>query len=98
MVLQIDGIRKPCRLTREGMEKVKAYIAELEAKRKEILDAKLDTANETALPDIQDITSDIEWFFDDELMEYMNNWGVTDDYNSDYPLHLVFGKDIEEIR
>ena len=98
MILTINGKEKSCRLTQEGIEKVKDYIRELKAKRKEILDAKLDTADETALPDMQDIISDIESFFDDEFMEYMNNWGVTDDYNSDYPLHLKFGKDIIEIK
>ena len=98
MILTINNEEKPCRLTQEGIEEVKRYINELKAKRKEILDAKLDTASETPLPDMQDIVSDIETFFNDEFMEYMNTWGVTDNYNADWPLHLEFGKDIVEIK
>ncbi len=94
MMLEINGEITPCKLTSQGMAKVETYITELEAKRKEILDADKDTAEGTEVPNIQDIISDIEWFFDNDLMEYCNNWGVTDDYNSDYPLCLKFGEDI----
>ena len=73
-------------LTKMGEEKVLHYLAELKAKRKEILDAKKDTADETELPTIEDILSDIYWF--EENNEYYNNWGVTDHYNGDYPLSL----------
>lgn len=73
-------------LTKIGKRKVKDYLAELKAKRKEILDAGKDTADETELPTIEDILSDIYSFEADN--EYYNNWGVTDNYDSDYPLHL----------
>lgn len=73
-------------LTNIGEEKVNAYLAELKAKRKEILDAKKDTVDETELPTIEDILLDIYSFEEDN--EYYNNWGVTDNYDSDYPLHL----------
>lgn len=73
-------------LTDEGEEKVLHYLAELKAKRKEILDAGKDTADETELPTIEDILSDIYSF--EENNEYYNGWGVTDNYDSDYPLHL----------
>lgn len=79
------------KLTAIGMKKVTAYINELAAKRKEIIDARLDTADETALPDVNDILDDIESF--EENGEYLNGWGVTDNYNSDYPLNLVRGVD-----
>ena len=95
MVLTINGNKKSCKLTQQGIMKAKDYIKTLEKKRKEILDAKLDTANETALPTMEDIVSDIECFFDDNLMEYCNSWGITDSYSADIPLCLDFGKDID---
>lgn len=73
-------------LTKTGEEKVLHYLAELKAKRKEILDAGKDTADETELPTIEGILSDIYWF--EENNEYYNNWGVTDHYNGDWPLSL----------
>ena len=79
------------KLTAIGLKKVNAYIDELVAKRKEIMDAGLDTADETTLPDVNAIMDDIEAF--EENGEYLNGWGVTDNYNSDYPLNLVRGDD-----
>lgn len=79
------------RFTESGKRKVNTYIAELKAKRKEILDAGLDTADETNLPDEEDILSDIEFF--EEENEYYNNWGVTDNYNGDDALYLKRGED-----
>lgn len=79
------------RFTEIGKTKVKAYITELKAKRKEILDAGLDTADETTLPDEKDILDDIEFF--EEENEYYNSWGVTDNYNGDNALYLKRGED-----
>ena len=45
--------------TEKGKEKVKAYIKELEAKRKEILDAGKDTADDTYIPTLEDILDDV---------------------------------------
>lgn len=73
-------------LTDEGEEKVLHYLAELKAKRKEILDAGKDTADKTGLPTIEDILSDI--YALEEYNEYCSSWGVTDHYNGDYPLRL----------
>lgn len=78
-------------LTKIGKTKVKTYIAELKAKRKEILEAGLDTADETILPNEEDILNDIEFF--EEENEYYNNWGVTDNYNGDDALYLKRGED-----
>jgi hypothetical protein len=94
MVLEIDGKDVECELTPQGLAEVEHYIAELKAKRKEILDAEIDTADYTDIPTVEDIVSDIECFFDEELMEYCNSWGVTDYYDADWPLHLIFGEDI----
>lgn len=77
------------KLTEFGKQEVNTYIREAEAKRKEILDARIDTADDTWLPDEDDILMDIEHFEEDE--EYCNGWGVTDNYNADYPLYLKRG-------
>ena len=79
------------KLTQTGKHKVKFYIKTLELKRKEILDAGKDTADETKLPTIEDIIADIEAFEENE--EYLNNWGVTDKYDNDFPLWLERGED-----
>jgi hypothetical protein len=79
------------KLTKVGKQIVKTYIREAKAKRKEILDAREDTAIDTFLPDEDDILADIENF--EENGEYCNGWGVTDSYNADYPLYLIRGVD-----
>lgn len=78
-------------LTEEGKTIVKAYLAELKAKRKEILDAHKDTAD-VNLPTEEDILADIEYYVDEDG-DYVNNWGVIDNYSGDYPLSLHEGKD-----
>lgn len=78
-------------LTEAGRKKCNAYIEELKAKRKEILDAGKDTADDTELPTIDYICSDIA--FEEENGEYYYNWGVTDHYEGDYPLFLELEKD-----
>lgn len=60
--------------TKNGKIKVDIFIAELKAKRKEILDAGKDTADETVIPDAADILDDIEWSVD-ENGEYCTTWG-----------------------
>lgn len=82
--------------TKKGEEKVKEYIKELEAKRKEILDAGKDTADDTHIPTTEDILVDATlWFDDEENREYFNVWGVTDNYDADYAICLKFGEDLE---
>ena len=58
-------------LTNTGKEKVDWFIKECAAKRKEILDAGIDTAYETELPTEKDIVSDL-------------NCGVGVDEDGDY--------------
>ena len=77
------------RLTELGKQEVNTYIREAKAKWKEILDARIDTADDTWIPDEDDILMDIEHFEEDG--EYCNGWGVTDNYNADYPLYLKRG-------
>lgn len=73
-------------LTENGKQKAEKFINECKAKRKEIIEAGKDTANETNIPDISDIISDIE--LSEEDKEYCNGWSVTDHYESDIPLYL----------
>ena len=75
------------KLTELGKKDVNHYLREMEEKRKEILDAHKDTSDYTALPTEDDIMMDINFFIDEDG-EYCNNWGVTDNYNADYPLYL----------
>ena len=81
--------------TEKGKEKVKAYIKELGAKRKEILDAGKDTADDTDIPTLEDILNDASCFIGVENGEYFNSWGVTDNYNADNAICLILGEDIE---
>ena len=82
-------------LTETGEGKVKAFLDNLAAKRKEILDAGLDRADDP-LPTEEDIISDINA---DNVTdygsgpEYINGWGCTDNYDSDRPLSLMKGTD-----
>lgn len=80
--------------TASGYRTAKRFIAECAAKRKEILDAGIDTADETELPTTQCILDDVnESIGLDEDNEYYNCWGITDHYNS-YPLSLTVGKEL----
>ena len=83
------------KLTKQGIAKYKRFIKECSAKRKEILDAKIDITNDTMLPTIEDIESDIGAFINEDG-EYYNNWGVTDNYDSDFPICLTLGIDFTE--
>lgn len=67
--------------TPSGRVRTVRYIRELELKRKEILDAGKDTAEETNIPTLDDILSDIEAFGLNIYREYINGWGVTDNYD-----------------
>lgn len=80
-------------LTDEGKRKAELYIKECEAKRKEILDAGKDTADETVLPNFEAIEADIEVFIDDEDGSYCNCWGVTDNYDASSCLYLKLEED-----
>lgn len=89
-------------LTKEGRRKVEDYIRELEIQRNEILNEGLDTADDTYLPTVEDIESDLN-FIDidvdvDGSGEYYNSWGITDNYDSNYPLSLILGRDFRRIK
>ena len=95
------SVLNPCdgdpefRLTDTGKYEVRSYIRELTAKRKEILDAGKDTADDTELPTLEDVEEDVNFLGIDDDGEYVNGWAVTDNYDADYPLLLKIGRDLE---
>ena len=74
----IDVISTKYQLTDAGRKKCERYIAELKAKRKEILDAGLDTADNTPVPTVQDIEDDLNFTGLIDETEYLNTFGATD--------------------
>ena len=81
------------KLTDDGIKNIERYIAELKAKRKEVLDAGLDTADETEIPLVSDIFIDAMGFGIDDDGTVYDGWGVTDNYDADSPICLELGKD-----
>lgn len=81
-------------LTDKGLKRVESYISELKAKRKELLDAGKDTADDTELPTVEDIVADVEFIGLDSNNEYYNGWAVTDNHDADYPILLKLGRDL----
>lgn len=85
------------RLTKTGHQKCHNYISELKAKQKEILDAGLDTAEETFVDYTpEEIFADLLDFGIDEDGDIYNGYGVTDHYDADSPLGLRLGEDFVE--
>ena len=78
------------KLTERGETEVKFYLKELAAKRREIIDTGIDTVEYTNLPTADDILMDIAHFIEPNG-DYCNGWGVTDNYDADYPLYLKNG-------
>ena len=93
---QEENITHELILNENGKEKIRIFLKELAAKRKEILDAGKDTADETALPDEKDILCDAECFDFDDDGNYMNFFGCTDHYDSDKPICLNKYTDFEK--
>jgi hypothetical protein len=85
------------KLTEQGICECKRFIAECEEKRKRILELGLDTVEDTNIPTIEDIESDVNAFGVDEEGDYFNGWGVTDNYDSDRVLGLTLGIDLVRV-
>mgnify|MGYP007070030770 CR=1 FL=1 len=84
-------------LTNKGRRAAELYVKEWEAKRKEILDAGKDTIDDWTRPlTVEDIEDDINFQGIDDEGEYINGWGVTDNYDMDYAIRLRVGKDFVE--
>ena len=79
--------------TENGLKNAQTFIRECNAKRKEVLDAQLDTAEDTSLPTEGDILCDLYDNFDSEDGFYVNGWGVTDSCDYDLPLSMEIGRD-----
>lgn len=79
-------------LTKQGKRNIELFILECKAKQKEILDAGIDTADDTIIPTIEDILSDMEYDGIDRNGDYYNCWGVGDNTDSS-PIYLAIGKD-----
>ena len=87
-------------LTKEGKAAVASYIRELEAKRKEILDAGKDTAEDTILPTEEEILEDILDYIDWDDPDgpcCRSMWAVTDHYEADEAIALRIGQDIKAV-
>ena len=85
---------KEWKLTKAGEEQVEYFIKECEAKRKEILDAKIDTACHTHIPTKALILAHINCGEDLAEDGYRSVWGVTDNY--DLSIFLEYDIDIVE--
>lgn len=83
-------------LTESGKKTIHNYLEEMKAKRKEILDAGKDTAEDTNLPTEEEIFEDLMSFGFDEDGEAYNSFGITDNYEADRALSLTRGKDVIE--
>jgi len=82
--------------TEKGKKNAKNYLANLMAKRKEILDAGLDTTEEfdCANLTIEVLLEDAVDVGFDEDMQAINGYYVTDHYDSDNPYCFTLGEDI----
>ena len=79
--------------TEAGLHNAKLFICECKAKQKEVLDAQLDTVEDTFLPTEESILCDLNDNFYSEDGFYVNAWGVTDSSNYDLPLGMEIGRD-----
>ncbi|NSH12563.1 hypothetical protein G4929_12845 [Anaerostipes hadrus] len=82
------------KLTNRGEKEVEAFIRECKAKRKEIMDAGIDTACHTRIPTKALILADINCGEDLAEDGYRSVWGVTDNY--DLSIFLEYDVDIVE--
>jgi len=80
--------------TETGRANAENYLAELAAKRKELIDAGKDTADDTIPATLADIICDVNDLGVDDEGEYYNGFPVTDNYDADYPLLLKLGRDL----
>lgn len=86
-------------LTDKGRKECEIFINELKAKRKEILDAEIDTADETFIDYTpEELFEDLLDFGIDEDGEIYNVYGVTDLYDADRAFGLKFGVDFIEVK
>lgn len=80
-------------LTDSGKAKCELYLHEMKAKRKEILDAGLDTADDVTLPTVEEMFEDLIDNSIDEDGDIYDCFGVTDNYDADSMLILRLFED-----
>lgn len=81
-------------LTETGRKKCEIYITDLKAKRKEVLDAGIDTAHHTFVNYTpEELLEDLLLDYPDGDREIRSVYGVTDHYDADYPICLKYGTD-----
>lgn len=87
------------KFTEEGKKNAENYLTNLMAKRKEILDAGLDTVEEADCANltIDSLLEDAVNTGFDEDMQAINGYYVTDNYDSDNPYCFELGKDIVKV-
>lgn len=82
--------------TETGAKEIKSWWIDALAKKKDIMDAGIDTDDNTHFPDAdevyEDVLSDFYEFVDDEG-DYYNCWGLTDNYDTEM-LALSVGSDV----
>ena len=83
------------KLTDEGKKYVEAYIYKLQLKRKEILDAGIDTVNKVGFPTVGNVVKDLNDIGIDENGEFHMTFYVTDTIPERHPLILKYGKDFK---
>lgn len=85
-------------LTDKGRNECEIFINELRTKRKEILDAGIDTADETFVDYTpEELFADLLDFGIDEDGKIYNGYGVTDHYDADRAFGLKLGVDFIEV-
>lgn len=86
-------------LTPQGRKECERYLKELQAKRKNILDAGIDTVHETSIDYTpEELLEDVLLFGIDEYGDAWNSYGVTDHYTYEFPLNLRLGEDFKEVK
>ena len=81
--------------TVEGLLETDTFLKEAVAKRKRLQDAGLvDEDDDTELPSFGAIISEADIYLGEDGFdnEYVNGWGISDDYDADYPICLQVGK------
>lgn len=84
-------LRHEYKLTKNGNRKVSIFLKKCNEMKNDLVKSGKDTAYDTVLPNVDDILDDITIFMDKDG-NYLNSWGVTDNYNST-PLSLKGGED-----
>lgn len=87
---------KDIALTAEGYRELRQFLREAAALRKELLDARADTSEDVQLPSVGTVMTDIAYSLGEDIDdEYCQNFGVTDNEDTRYPICLHVGKHIQ---